>query len=125
MARKPRSEWSPAYRARIESAERRGLSRAEARGHPEESREAIGASVWRQVDRAAEGAVSATVMEGPFGPGGAWTTVYVAVDANGRETIVDVGKGRRMTHAQRDKLKARVRNRLRDRDLNVPTIGTP
>lgn len=33
MASKPRSEWSDAYRKRIESAERRGLSRTAARGH--------------------------------------------------------------------------------------------
>lgn len=33
MARKPREQWSAAYRKRIESAERRGLSRQEARGH--------------------------------------------------------------------------------------------
>lgn len=38
MARKPRSEWSAAYRARIESYERRhpGRSRAEARGAHED-----------------------------------------------------------------------------------------
>jgi hypothetical protein len=33
MATKPRSQWSPAYRARIERAEKRGLSRQQARGH--------------------------------------------------------------------------------------------
>lgn len=33
MARKPRSEWSESYRKRIESAERRGLTRQQARGH--------------------------------------------------------------------------------------------
>lgn len=33
MARKPRSEWSPSYRRRIERAEARGLSRQAARGH--------------------------------------------------------------------------------------------
>lgn len=37
MARKPRSEWSPAYRRRIEAAEARGLSRSQARGHKESS----------------------------------------------------------------------------------------
>ena len=33
MARKPRSEWSESYRRRVESAERRGLTRQQARGH--------------------------------------------------------------------------------------------
>jgi hypothetical protein len=33
MARKPRSQWSPAYRRRMESAEARGLTRQQARGH--------------------------------------------------------------------------------------------
>jgi hypothetical protein len=33
MARKPLSDLSPAYRKRIESAERRGLTRTQARGH--------------------------------------------------------------------------------------------
>jgi hypothetical protein len=34
MASKPRSEWSAAYRKRIESGERRGMSRQAARGKP-------------------------------------------------------------------------------------------
>jgi len=34
VAAKPRSEWSPRYRARIEAAERKGLTKAQARGHP-------------------------------------------------------------------------------------------
>lgn len=125
MARKPRSQWSPAYRARIESGERRGLSRAESRGHPEESREAVGAQVQRDVARAADTAVDATVMEGPFGPRGAWTVVYIAVDERGNETIVDVTKGKRMTHAQRDAVKERIRDQLRDKGVDVPEIGTP
>lgn len=33
MASKPRSQWSPAYRRRVESAERRGLTKQQARGH--------------------------------------------------------------------------------------------
>lgn len=33
MASKPRSEWSDDYRKRIESAERRGKTKTEARGH--------------------------------------------------------------------------------------------
>lgn len=33
MARKPRSQWSPAYRRRMESAERRGLVGPAKRGH--------------------------------------------------------------------------------------------
>ena len=33
MARKPRSQWSPAYRKRMESAERRGLVGPAKRGH--------------------------------------------------------------------------------------------
>ena len=33
MAVKPRSEWSEAYRKRIERAEARGVSRQQARGH--------------------------------------------------------------------------------------------
>jgi hypothetical protein len=33
MARKPRSQWSPAYRKRIERAEAKGQSRQAARGH--------------------------------------------------------------------------------------------
>lgn len=33
MARKPRSQWSPAYRKRMESAERRGLTGPAKRGH--------------------------------------------------------------------------------------------
>jgi hypothetical protein len=33
MARKPRSQWSPAYAKRMESAEGRGLTRQQARGH--------------------------------------------------------------------------------------------
>jgi len=125
LARKPRSEWTEDYRKRIESAEARGLTRAEARGHPEEQRGAVGASLWADVERAAATAVDAQVVEGPFGPGGAWTVVYVAVDATGRETIIDVAKGVRMTHRQRDDLKARVRRHLGDRDLHIPAIGTP
>jgi len=42
MASKPRSEWSESYRRRIESAERRGFSRTQARGHPEESPGTLG-----------------------------------------------------------------------------------
>ena len=39
MATKPRSEWTAAYRRRVESAEQRGLSRQAARGHrPQEHR---------------------------------------------------------------------------------------
>jgi len=33
MASKPRSQWSPAYRRRIERAEAAGKTRAQARGH--------------------------------------------------------------------------------------------
>jgi hypothetical protein len=33
MARKPRSQWSPAYRRRVERAEAKGKSRQQARGH--------------------------------------------------------------------------------------------
>ena len=33
MARKPRSQWSPEYRRRMERGEARGLSRQAARGH--------------------------------------------------------------------------------------------
>lgn len=42
MARKPRSEWSEPYRRRIESAERRGFSKTQGRGHPEESPGTLG-----------------------------------------------------------------------------------
>lgn len=40
--RKPLSQLSPAYRRRIESLERRGFTRAQARGHPEESPGTLG-----------------------------------------------------------------------------------
>jgi hypothetical protein len=36
MARKPRAEWSDAYRRRIERAEAKGRTRQEARGHKKE-----------------------------------------------------------------------------------------
>lgn len=39
MAAKPRSEWSAAYRRRIEAAEAKGKTRAEARGHRDERAE--------------------------------------------------------------------------------------
>lgn len=35
MAKKPRTEWSDAYRKRVERAEARGLTRQQARGHKE------------------------------------------------------------------------------------------
>jgi hypothetical protein len=46
VATKPRSEWSEAYRKRIESAERKGLTRQQARGHGSARRE--GRSEYQQ-----------------------------------------------------------------------------
>jgi hypothetical protein len=39
VAAKPRSQWSAAYRKRVESAERRGQTRQQARGHGSAARE--------------------------------------------------------------------------------------
>lgn len=50
-SRKPRSEWSPAYRARIEAAERKhpGATHAQLRGHPEERPGTLGLRAEAQV----------------------------------------------------------------------------
>jgi capsid protein len=58
MAQKPRSQWSEAYRKRIERAEARGLSRQQARGH--KAKEHV---IRRQRERAREAAKADVTTE--------------------------------------------------------------
>jgi hypothetical protein len=54
VAAKPRSEWSPRYRQRIESAERKGLSRSQARGHAKPTERPASAITGTQLRGAAK-----------------------------------------------------------------------
>jgi hypothetical protein len=56
--RKPLSELSPAYQARIERGEARGLSRAEARGHATKQTQSVTASNYQPFTRKEPGALS-------------------------------------------------------------------
>lgn len=80
MASKPRSEWSEPYRRRIESAEARGWSRTQARGHPEESPGTLGV---RQATKLSDDLRSASIEPKVVVEGD--RVVVTTIDASGEK----------------------------------------
>lgn len=116
MASKPRSQWSPAYRKRIESAERRGLEGTAKRGHkPAEHR--------TRAERArAEGRLTEADKR--------WLkrqqnrVKYDETNALGRERWANaVAQFAAMTPEER--YKVRVFQRERERSINYASIYAP
>ncbi len=99
--RKPLSELSPAYRKRIESAERRGLTRAEARGHREEMKRKGEAKVL------SSGEITTKRTAAYLEKLAARRNVkVVAYTADGRSTVVARGKARAAAAWIREQMEA-------------------